>query len=203
MKNMNIENEEKKIIQDSQFLSDFLQKLNLILEEVIRALNEKQINEVDEVLLGLFKSLIYKSDSFLVLYEEMKFSGIEVLSRSIFETATTICFILNDDGKAIIDRAWAYKMVSFIDNLNKYELCASNKKHAKDVRELMGIDKKSAKEILEKRSNDYKGELNKYYSKINKNIFFKWYSINNERISSFSKVCKELGNEFESYYEVM
>lgn len=183
-------------------LANLIQMLDCFKREITNV-RSSEMNRIDELLIGLITSLVYKADSLLVLIEEEKFVGVESLSRSIFEISAILSYILKGDQKTIIDKVAAYNMHLLLDSIKTYETLSKDSELGKKSRELVGVEQEKALEIVKERKIKYKDSIKEYTSKLkDPRKTYQWYTIFNRDITNFRGICRTLGYDWLAAYEI-
>lgn len=163
----------------------------------------------DKVTLGLLISIIEKSKSVKILYENKHYAGIDIILRSIFEASIILKFILSKHTK---DRALAYYLSIQLKEVEVAETITSESDLGKTIqRYLKGFGYSPIFEFLseEERINLIKEDFEKLTTSTKSE---KWLKIQNkkntkngkkEKISSFRGLCEFLGEDILAEYEIM
>lgn len=160
----------------------------------------------DGAIVGLFETIIQKSEDIVFLLENKKYASIESLVRVVFETHIYLLYILSAHTE---NKGKAYSLSVKIDELDYFEKTIGDKEINVEIRKFLNLNKedaiKRADELLKDHpdSNTYQ-EYSENIRKQYKNLFFwnkgkkvnRWYNANS-KINNFSDLCKYIDKEVE------
>ncbi|WP_375200787.1 DUF5677 domain-containing protein [Lysinibacillus sp. RS11] len=182
-----------------------LQSGEELLDKLLKRFNgEKYLDFEDEVIIGLFSSIVKKSKSLIVLANEGSLIGTEAVMRSIFEARIYLIFILQKHTR---ERTKAYSLSAKIQIYKQTELM--QKKLTAEAMKQLGV---TIEELERAKPTDYDKirneylELTKRFEKVRENkskpgTFHektgdktgeKWYKAGGD-FNNFQDLCFELG----------
>lgn len=180
-------------------------------ERILARFSEKNKFKVEDMaILGLFNTIIEKSNSIKILYDNEQYAGTDALLRSIYEASIYLQFLLE---KYTRDRCMAYYLSLQLKEIEIAETIHSDKPLGNLIRKNIENAGYSAEiELLEEKEKISK--IKEDYKKLtNANKSSKWMRVqkkcNNQkdRLGSFRDICEYLGDEslveYEMYYRVL